>query len=123
MAFRLSEYGINHSLEAFDKMTSYTTADRRRSNLDRLASSIAILELAGCFRRGKRQPRSKAKIIALASKGLRRPHPAMLEDSACLKRSQELRKAVAESKTSKLPQLASLLSRLHSLRTSRCLLP
>ncbi len=122
-AMSMSSYSIERNLATHAKMSSRISADRRRSTMNRLASSIAILVRANCFRRGKRRPLSNKQVFALVDKGIKRPHPAKLKDSKCLERVQTLRKSLETARTAPHPQIAPLLRALHGLRTGRCLLP
>jgi hypothetical protein len=122
-ALRISHYSIENSLKQYSELQSRSSGDRRRSTVNRLASSIAPLRLSRCFKRGKSRPLTKKQIFKLVDRGIKRPHPAKLKDSKCLERTQKLRKMQDEAKVAGQPQLAMLLDVLHGLRTSRCLLP
>lgn len=118
------KYSIDRTVESHSKMRSRISPDRRRTTINQLASSIATLRLAGCFRKGKSKPLSPSQLISLVKAGIARPHPAKLKDKSCLEQTQKLRQAIATTPaTSGSNQLVPHVAWLHRLRTQRCLLP
>ncbi len=114
--------GLTSAWTRYEKAMKTGRQDRQQKSIDRLGMIVGPLHLAGCFRAGKKTPLGVAQIIELGRRGLRRPHPAKLQDASCLRQIGSLKKDLQQVNPS-VGASIGILERLQSLRHGRCLLP
>ncbi|TNF29436.1 MAG: hypothetical protein EP329_15770 [Deltaproteobacteria bacterium] len=123
--------GVDRAWTRWLEHRDSTNARFRDDRLDQLADAVAVVRLAGCFADQPKRPGLDA-LYAEVRRGLERRHPGQLEDEKCrtevAKISETARAQDAVAMARLAPKdaarrVSTVLSRLHGLRTRRCLVP
>jgi hypothetical protein len=123
---------VQNAVGRLESLTDRTPSLRRERVVDDLGRSIGAVAMANCFVSASSAPVTVAQAFEQVREGVQRVHPAKVEDAHCVESRESLSNSVTDDNLARVMtynvdmrpmQVFTRLSRLHALRSSRCLVP